>query len=45
MRAILLFLVLLGLLVWYLADRHDCYWHGLDQWTPWARCVVGLSHF
>jgi hypothetical protein len=44
MRAVFL-LILLGVSVWYLADRHDCYWHGVDLWAPWMRCVVGLNRF
>lgn len=45
MRAIILFLILLAGLVWFLADRHDCYWHGLDAWAAWTKCVIGLSRF
>jgi len=44
-RVILPLLVLIGGLLWYLADRHDCYWHGLDQWALWGRCVLGLSGY
>ncbi len=41
MKLLVLFLILVGMLVFVQVERNGCYWHGLDDVSEWASCVLG----
>jgi hypothetical protein len=38
-RSLIVFLIVMGGLALFQADRNDCYWHGIAGWADWLYCV------
>jgi hypothetical protein len=40
MRILVFFLILVVVLVFVQVERNECYWHGLDDASEWASCLL-----
>ena len=40
MKLLVIFLILVGILAFVQAERNECYWHGFDDVSEWASCLL-----
>jgi hypothetical protein len=45
MKALVASLLAVAIAGTALSYLNDCYWHGLDAWVQFGRCIVGLRWY
>jgi hypothetical protein len=40
MKLLIVFLILVGVLVFVQAEQNECYWHVINDASEWASCMV-----